>query len=116
MTHCPNALTGTTISRPKSVSEYSTLGGLVGYTARKTKPSRSKPRNVDASIFWETPPTMRLNSLKRFGPPSRGMMIWIVHLSPALDSASVTGLQEWFQPRYLVPKKCLLVSLARSPT
>ncbi|GEM_PF-2198728 len=92
-TQAPSALTGTTISWPRSVSAYSTLGGLVGCTVRVIKPSRSRPRSVSASIFCEIPPMARRSPLKRLVSASNCMTIRNDHLSPIRANASVTRWQ-----------------------
>lgn len=67
---------------------FHALGGLVGYTVRVTKPSRSSARNVAASIFWEMPLMARRTSLNRLGADASSMTTMIDHLSPTRDKAS----------------------------
>src|SRR5665213_2553937 len=55
---------------------------MVGNTIRVTRPSRSRPLKVRVSMRWEIPPTMRLISLNRLGPPPSSMTISTLHLSP----------------------------------
>ncbi len=56
--------------RPRSVSRYSTVGGLEGMTVRSTSPAPSRSRSRSASIRGEIPATASANSLKRSAPVS----------------------------------------------
>ena len=81
--------------RPNLVSSQSTRGGIVGKIVRVSRPSRSSPRNVSVSIRCEIPPTMRFNSLKRFGPSPSSSMMSTFHLSPTRASTPLTRGSRW---------------------
>jgi alkanesulfonate monooxygenase SsuD/methylene tetrahydromethanopterin reductase-like flavin-dependent oxidoreductase (luciferase family) len=66
--HARSVTMGLRSDWPSGVSEYSTLGGLLGWTRRRTKPSRSSRRRVWVSIFCEMPPIDRRKAPKRCGP------------------------------------------------
>ena len=53
---------------PKSVSEYSTLGGTSAYTLRLTRPFSSISRSWAVNTFWDTLPIDFFNSPKRLVP------------------------------------------------
>ena len=68
---------------------YSTRGGTSAKTLRVTSPAASSSLSSLASIFWETPATARLSSLKRRGPPRRrAQTMSIFHLPPTASSAA----------------------------
>ena len=76
------------------------LGQLVVHTRRNCRElrsfhqaSRSNPRSVRVSILCEMPPTIRLISLKRFGPLPSSTMIRTLHLSPTRASTELTARQ-----------------------
>jgi len=50
-----------------------------------------QPRSVKVSIRCEMPPTMRLISLKRRGPPPSSMMTNTLHLSPTAPGSIGRG-------------------------
>ena len=50
---------------PKSVSEYSTLGGTTGKTSRRTRPSLSRSRNCRVSTLGVAQGTALRNCEKR---------------------------------------------------
>src|SRR5213592_3016418 len=54
--------------RPRGVSRYSTVGGLVEITTRSIRPADSRSRSRSASMRGEIPPTASANSLKRSAP------------------------------------------------
>ena len=78
----PRASTVSPSDRPSGVSASSARGGLVGVTVRSTRPSRSRLRSVRVSMRCEIPPTRRLISLKRRGPPLSRTTMRMLHLSP----------------------------------
>jgi hypothetical protein len=57
------------------VSAYSTVGGAVGWTVRRTSPSASSSRSLTVRTFGETPARSRLRSPKRLGPSRRNHKI-----------------------------------------
>ena len=65
----------------------------IRYEVRVMSPSRSRPRSVRVSIRCEMPPTMRLISLKRRGPPPSSMMTNTLHLSPTRARIEATPRQ-----------------------
>jgi hypothetical protein len=73
------------------VTLYSTEGGTVGNTVRRTMPSCSRTRSVRVSMRWLIPSMARCSSLNRYGRlPSRTTRS-TVHLSPILCRTSVAG-------------------------
>src|SRR3981081_2943340 len=66
---------------------------MVGNTVRVTRPSRSSPRSVRASIRCEMQPPTRLISLKRRGPLPSSMMTNTLHLSPTRARIEATPRQ-----------------------
>jgi len=56
---------------PKSVSEYSTLGGMCWWTYRLTMPSASNSRSCRVSVRAETPLRWRVSSPNRCVPSSK---------------------------------------------
>ncbi len=73
---------------PCCVSEYSTFGGTTLYTSRCTIPSSSNSRNWRVKIPFETPGTIRNNSLKRITPCSCKYEIIIIFHRPAIASCA----------------------------
>ncbi len=53
---------------PSGVRLYSTRGGMVAWTSRRTNPSRSSACSVCDSIFSLTPSTLRRSALNRYSP------------------------------------------------
>jgi len=51
------AISGSVMLQPSAVREYSTLAGTSAYTRRAIRPSRSSPRSVWVSVFFEISPT-----------------------------------------------------------
>lgn len=91
MDHVSSAFSGPRSVSPAGVSSYSTRGGTSAKTVRVTRPSRSRPRRVCVSIFWEIPATSWQISLKRRGPPARVPTTSTVHLSPIRSSTRRLG-------------------------
>src|SRR5947199_5147587 len=60
--------------RPRSVSLYSTVGGLEGITVRSTSPAASRSRRRSESMRGEMPATASANSLKRIAPERAAYM------------------------------------------
>lgn len=79
--HCRTAAKGSANDLPKSVSEYSTVTGIVGYIVRSTMPSHSNDRSVCVSILAEIPGIARRNWLNRRGDCASFPIISAVHLS-----------------------------------
>ena len=77
--------------RPRSVSRYSTFGGMTGCAVLTRRPSRSICRTVCVNIFWLIPPTSSAKRVKRSSPCSaRTSMMIIVHLSATRPISSLT--------------------------
>src|SRR6267143_2093346 len=66
---------------------------MVGNTVRVTRPSRSRPRSVNANIRCEMLPSARRISLKRFGPSPSTPTTSTVHLSPTRANISPRARQ-----------------------
>src|SRR3546814_14135455 len=67
---------------PRSVSEYSTEGGEVGFTSRMTTPLASRARSRAVNTLAETLGMSWRSSLKRRGPPLRFQMTFGVQAPP----------------------------------
>src|SRR3546814_17714669 len=75
------ALMAGTSCWPRSVSEYSTEGGEVGFTSRMTTPLASRARSRAVNTLAETLGMSWRSSLKRRGPPLRFQMTFGVQRS-----------------------------------
>ena len=76
---------------PRSVSEYSTLGGISLYAVRLTRPSASMSLRLAERTFCDTPARESFSSPNLLVPVSRSLMISTFHLLPITDSVSSTG-------------------------
>src|SRR5688572_3354514 len=78
-------------SRPSSDREYSTDGGDVGITARKTTPFSSRSRRRAVSILGEMPGMSRCSSPKRRGSPESFQMRLGVQAPPSTAMQAAIG-------------------------
>lgn len=78
-------------SLPNSVNEYSTVGGEVSITCRRTTPSAASIFSRCVSIFDDTPFKSCFNSEKRRGWALRNQMIFGVHAPPMILRHSPSG-------------------------
>ena len=76
---------------PKSVNEYSTLGGTSAYTLRLISPFSSISRSCAVNTFCDTLPMDFFYSPKRFVPESKSLRIKTFHLSPISINVVSTG-------------------------
>src|SRR5262249_21412141 len=85
------ASTAGSSSRPKSVSAYSTDGGVVGRTVRVTIPSSASRFSRAESTLPETPSMSPRSSLKRRGDSRRYQTMFGVQAPPSSAMHSVSG-------------------------
>ena len=78
-------------SQPRSVREYSTVGGEVGFTVRSTTPSTASFFNRVDSTLADTPLRSPFNSLKVLGECPRYQMMPGVHAPPMMPRHSRSG-------------------------
>src|SRR3546814_18199038 len=85
------ALMAGTSCWPRSVSEYSTEGGEVGFTSRMTTPLASRARSRAVNTLAETLGMSWRSSLKRRGPPLRFQMTFGVQAPPSTAMQVLSG-------------------------
>src|SRR5688572_15002676 len=78
-------------SCPRSVSEYSTVGGEVGITFRFRIPSRSNRLRRAEKTFGDTPGISAINSLNRRGSSRRYQITFGVQAPPNSFIQAVKG-------------------------
>jgi len=95
--HCPSVSSAG--ARPRSVSEYSTCGGIALRSRRATRPCSFSSPSVRESISAEILPTCRCSSLKRVLSFSvRIYRMCIVHLPDSTSNAYFTGQSFLLKP------------------
>jgi hypothetical protein len=78
-------------SRPRSVNEYSTVGGEVGATLRDKMPSASSFLSRAEKTLGDTPGISDINSLNRLGSDRRYQITFGVHAPPNNLMLAVNG-------------------------